>query len=107
MELGIGVNVGGSSPLPDIDFVASFWLDTAHDVWAHRGLTHSFLFIVVMNYIPGLTNADGQLLGLFRIDPIDNIVHMISCIWAAVAAYRSTRASVLYFRIFEWKWTCF
>lgn len=34
--------------LPDIDFVASFWLDTAHDVAAHRGITHSFLFVLVM-----------------------------------------------------------
>jgi len=34
--------------LPDIDFVASFWLDTARDVWAHRGITHSFLFLLVM-----------------------------------------------------------
>src|ERR1700753_3717180 len=37
-----------ANSLPDVDFVASFWLDTAHDVWAHRGLTHSFLFILLM-----------------------------------------------------------
>src|ERR1700761_6615527 len=37
-----------ANSLPDIDFVAGFWLDTAHDVYAHRGLTHSFLFILVM-----------------------------------------------------------
>src|SRR6185437_2648202 len=35
--------------LPDIDFLADFWLDTARDVWAHRGITHSFLFILVMS----------------------------------------------------------
>lgn len=34
--------------LPDIDFLAAFWLDTARDVWAHRGITHSFLFILVL-----------------------------------------------------------
>lgn len=34
--------------LPDIDFVASFWLDTSHDVAAHRGITHSFLFVLIM-----------------------------------------------------------
>ncbi|HTI07884.1 MAG TPA: metal-dependent hydrolase [Puia sp.] len=34
--------------LPDIDFIASFWLDTSHDVAAHRGITHSFLFVGVM-----------------------------------------------------------
>jgi inner membrane protein len=30
--------------LPDIDFVASFWLDPVSDLLAHRGFTHSFLF---------------------------------------------------------------
>ena len=34
--------------LPDIDFIAAFWLPAARDVWAHRGITHSFFFIVVM-----------------------------------------------------------
>jgi inner membrane protein len=37
-----------ANSLPDIDFVASFWMPTAHDVWAHRGLTHSLFFVVVM-----------------------------------------------------------
>ncbi len=33
--------------LPDIDFIASSWLDTSHDVAAHRGITHSFLFVAI------------------------------------------------------------
>src|SRR5450631_3083593 len=33
--------------LPDIDFLASFWMDTSHDVLAHRGFTHSFLFVAL------------------------------------------------------------
>ena len=33
--------------IPDIDFVASFWLPTASDVLAHRGFTHSFLFVLL------------------------------------------------------------
>lgn len=37
-----------ANSLPDIDFVASFWMPTAQDVWAHRGITHSFLFVAVM-----------------------------------------------------------
>jgi hypothetical protein len=65
--------------------------------WLYAAL---FLIVVAMGYIPGLTNADGQLLGLFKIDPVDNIVHLISGIWAAVAALRSTRASTFYFRVF-------
>jgi inner membrane protein len=30
--------------IPDIDFVGSFWLNTAENLMAHRGFTHSFLF---------------------------------------------------------------
>ncbi|MBU6157464.1 MAG: metal-dependent hydrolase [Bacteroidetes bacterium] len=32
---------------PDIDFIASFWMDTASDLLAHRGFTHSFLFLFI------------------------------------------------------------
>ncbi|AXY75694.1 metal-dependent hydrolase [Paraflavitalea soli] len=34
--------------LPDIDFVASFWMNPANDLLAHRGFTHSFLFIALV-----------------------------------------------------------
>lgn len=34
--------------LPDIDFVASFWMDTPSDLLAHRGFTHSFLFLLLI-----------------------------------------------------------
>ncbi|WP_315817348.1 metal-dependent hydrolase [Paraflavitalea speifideaquila] len=34
--------------LPDIDFVASFWMNPANDLLAHRGFTHSFLFVVLV-----------------------------------------------------------
>ena len=37
--------------LPDIDFVASFWLDSARDVWFHRGITHSLLFVAVISLL--------------------------------------------------------
>jgi inner membrane protein len=32
---------------PDIDFIASFWMDTPGSLLAHRGFTHSFLFVVL------------------------------------------------------------
>lgn len=34
--------------IPDIDFIASFWLDTSSNLLAHRGFTHSFLFCVII-----------------------------------------------------------
>jgi len=40
--------------LPDIDFIASSWLDTSHDVAAHRGITHSLLFVIVVGLLLAL-----------------------------------------------------
>ncbi len=33
--------------IPDIDFIASFWMDTSSNLLAHRGFTHSFLFCLI------------------------------------------------------------
>lgn len=65
--------------------------------WVYAGL---FLFVVALGWIPGFTNAEGQLFGLFRIDLIDDALHLGSGIWAAIAAWRSTAASHLYFKLF-------
>lgn len=45
--------------IPDIDFVASFWLPTASDVLAHRGFTHSLLFALLVT--PLLAYSSGRL----------------------------------------------
>ncbi|MBS1669062.1 MAG: metal-dependent hydrolase [Bacteroidetes bacterium] len=34
--------------IPDIDFVASFWMDTPSSLLAHRGFTHSILFCAMI-----------------------------------------------------------
>jgi len=34
--------------VPDIDFISSFWMDTASGLLAHRGFTHSFLFCAIV-----------------------------------------------------------
>jgi inner membrane protein len=34
--------------IPDIDFMAAFWLEPADNLLAHRGFTHSFLFAVLI-----------------------------------------------------------
>ena len=35
--------------VPDIDFVASFWMNTSSNLLAHRGFTHSFLFVGIIS----------------------------------------------------------
>ena len=34
--------------IPDIDFLAAFWTDSASNLLAHRGFTHSFLFALLI-----------------------------------------------------------
>jgi inner membrane protein len=34
--------------VPDVDFLAAFWLNTAENLLAHRGFTHSVLFAVLI-----------------------------------------------------------
>lgn len=59
-----------------------------------------FVFIASLAYIPGLADDDGVLFGLFSLDIWDDLLHLGSGIWAGVAAYLSTRASINYFRLF-------
>ncbi len=41
--------------IPDIDFIASFWMNTSDDLLAHRGFTHSVLFALLIIPIFALT----------------------------------------------------
>jgi inner membrane protein len=34
--------------IPDIDFVASFWMNTSENLLAHRGFTHSIIFSIII-----------------------------------------------------------
>lgn len=65
--------------------------------WIYAGL---FFVVVASNYVPFLKDEQGRLCGLFTIDPIDDALHAVSGIWAAIAAWRSTEASKLYFKTF-------
>ena len=43
--------------IPDIDFLAAFWLNTEDNLMAHRGITHSILFAVLITpVIAGMAN---------------------------------------------------
>jgi hypothetical protein len=59
-----------------------------------------FVFVTSLNYIPGLTDAEGRTFGLFALDVFDDLLHGGSALWAALAAWWSTRATVTYFRWF-------
>lgn len=59
-----------------------------------------FAGVTSLNYVPGLTDAQGLTFGLFALDIFDDALHAASGVWAAWAAWRSTRATIVYFRVF-------
>jgi hypothetical protein len=56
--------------------------------------------VAALNYIPGLTDAEGRAFGIFALDIYDDLLHLASAAWAAGAAWVSTRAAVIYFKVF-------
>ena len=59
-----------------------------------------FAGVTSLNYIPGLTDAQGLTFGLFALDPFDDALHAASGLWAALAAWHSFRATKIFFRVF-------
>jgi hypothetical protein len=64
------------------------------------GYAAALALAALLNYLPGLTDAQGRAFGVFALDIYDDALHLGSAIWAAVAAVLSTRASVLFLRLF-------
>ena len=62
--------------------------------WAY---TAGFLGIFIICHTPGLSDDQGKLLGLFRIDPIDDFVHLLSGIAGALVAWRGVKYIPAYF----------
>jgi len=62
-EVALGKKLGKKAMLwgalaqsiPDIDFVAGFWMDTTQQLLAHRGFTHSFLFAGIACFFMAIT----------------------------------------------------
>lgn len=57
-------------------------------------------FAAIVNYVPGLTDAQGRAFGIFALDIYDDALHLASASWAALAAYLSVRAATMFLRIF-------
>lgn len=59
-----------------------------------------FLGVVAIGYIPGFTDENGYLFGLFSLQWWDDALHGFSGLWALAAGILSHRAALLYFRLF-------
>ena len=70
--------------------------------WIALAYMVALLFAASLNYIPGLTDAEGRSFGIFALDIFDDLLHVGSALWAGIAAFlshRAARAFLLYFGI--------
>jgi hypothetical protein len=58
-----------------------------------------FVVVGVLGYVPAFV-TDGRLLGLFEVNNLHNLVHLVTGIIAIVVGVSSERASRMFFRIF-------
>ena len=70
----------------------------------HRTVAFGYFVVLslvaALNYIPGLTDADGLTFGIFALDIYDDALHAASALWALGAAVVSARAARLYLLLF-------
>ena len=53
-----------------------------------------------LNYIPGLTDADGLAFGIFALDIYDDALHVASALWALISGLSSNRAARTFMILF-------
>jgi hypothetical protein len=58
-----------------------------------------FLAVGILGFVPGVTNDQHELLGIFQVSALHNWIHILSGI-AALLAAKSDDYAQLYFRIF-------
>ena len=68
--------------------------------WICAGYCLALLFAGLLNYIPGLTDAQGRAFGIFALDIYDDMLHWTSAAWAGTAALVSKRASEIFLKVF-------
>jgi hypothetical protein len=69
-----------------------------------RGIALVYMIVLLaaasLNYIPGLTDAEGRAFGVFALDIYDDLLHVASAIWAGLGAAISSRAARTFLRYF-------
>ena len=65
-----------------------------------RVFGYVFVAVGVLGFVPGVTTADGQLLGIFQVDTMHNIVHLLTGVLALAAAMGTGAYVNLYFKVF-------
>jgi hypothetical protein len=63
--------------------------------WVYTG---GFLAVVIITHTPAFNDENGLSFGLFKIDPVDDFVHLLSGIAGFIVAAFATRCIPLYFK---------
>ena len=58
-----------------------------------------FIVIGILGFVPGIT-SDGMLLGIFAVDAVHNVIHLITGILAVWLAMRGEANAMMYAKIF-------
>lgn len=70
----------------------------------HRKIALGYFVVLLgaaaLNYIPGLTDAQGRAFGIFALDLFDDALHLASALWALGAALISARAARMFLVLF-------
>lgn len=61
------------------------------------GFSALFLFVYLLDYVPGIMAENGKMFGLFSMTPIVDFGHLALGTLAAIAAWHSAKASRIYF----------
>lgn len=59
-----------------------------------------FALVGILGFIPGVTNSDGFLLGIFHVDTIHNLIHLITGLVGIWLGSSSESGSKSWFQIF-------
>jgi hypothetical protein len=63
------------------------------------GFAAMFLFVYLLDYVPGIMDANGKMFGLFGMTTIVDIGHLALGTLAALAAWHSAKLSRIYFYV--------
>jgi hypothetical protein len=64
------------------------------------GFTALFLVVVAIGYVPAFIDQNDLTFGVFKRTWSGDGLHLASALWSGIAAATSTRASLIFFRVF-------